>query len=153
MTRAMRWLPAALLVLLTLAPTGCKKEEAPAEADIEEQPAGSSLVVADINIGRALGADSRVVEEEFPAGPVFEPTDTIYVSVETTGSAPSATLTARWTFEDGQVVDETSRSIAPSGPTVSEFHIAKPDGWPAGGYAVAILLDGLQVAGQEFRVE
>ena len=32
--------------------------------------------------------------------------DTIYASVRTSGAAPSASLTARWTFEDGQIVEE-----------------------------------------------
>jgi hypothetical protein len=48
----------------------------------------------------------------------FSPRDTIYVSVLTTGSAPSATVTARWTFEDGQVVKEVT--LAVGGSTESE---------------------------------
>jgi hypothetical protein len=42
-------------------------------------------------------------------------------------------LRSRWTFEDGQVVNE-SQNIASSGPAVTEFHISKPDGWLVGKY-------------------
>ena len=100
-------------------------------------------------LGKAVGADKAVSE----ATTSFEPTDTIYVSVRTAGTAPSATLAARWTFEDGQVVDESSQTIAPTGPAVTEFHISKPDGWPAGAYEVAISLDGQPVETHSFTVE
>jgi len=29
-------------------------------------------------------------------------------------------------------VNEETRDIAPNGPAATEFHIAKPSGWPAG---------------------
>ena len=41
------------------------------------------------------------------------PADTVYVSVITEGSAPRATLTARWTYGDGQFVDESTQTITP----------------------------------------
>ena len=53
----------------------------------------------------------------------FRRTDTIYVSVDTEGTAVGAALLARWTYEDGQVVDETTQTISPSGPAITEFHI------------------------------
>ena len=62
----------------------------------------------------------------------------------------SGTLAARWTFEDGQVVDEESRSV--SGVQVSEFHLSHPDGWPAGHYEVIISLDGEEVERSGFDV-
>ena len=56
-------------------------------------------------------------------------------------------------LEDGQVVDESSRTIAPTGAEVTEFHVSKPDGWPAGAYEVAISLDGQAVETRSFTVE
>jgi hypothetical protein len=105
--------------------------------------------ITDVTLGRAVGADRAVTE----ATTTFEPNDTIYVSVRTSGTASSATLAARWTFEDGQVVDESSQTIAPTGTEVTEFHVSKPDGWPAGAYEVAISLDGVPVETQSFTVE
>lgn len=125
------------------------------DADVEEEvPASTETMdrvrVTEVELGRAIGADRRVtggaVTDDFAA------MDTIYVSVDTEGVATSATLTARWTYEDGQVVDESTQTISPNGPTVTEFHISNPDGFPTGDYQVEILLDGRSVETEEFEV-
>lgn len=129
---------------------GCGNRETDTAATEEPAPTTTAGVeVTEVTLGKAVGADKAVSE----ATTTFEPTDTIYVSVRTEGTSPSATLAARWTFEDGQVVDESSQTIAPTGPEVTEFHISKPDGWPAGTYEVAISLDGQPVENQSFTVE
>jgi hypothetical protein len=60
-------------------------------------------------------------------------------------------VAARWTFEDGQVVDESSRSVS-AGETVTTFHVVNPTGWPSGSYRVEILVDGTVARTEEFRV-
>ena len=103
-----------------------------------------------VDVGNAIGADKRVMAPSatLAAG------DTIYASVASTGAASSVKLTARWTYGDeGQVVTEESQTIAPTGPAYSEFHISKPDGWPAGTYKVEILADGASVASKNFEVK
>ena len=124
----------------------CDREEPAEDTDtdiaVEEAP---SLDVTDVALGRSIGSDNRVVEELGD----FAPTDTVYATVETEGTG-SGTLAARWTFEDGQVVDEESRSV--SGAQVSEFHLSHPDGWPAGHYEVIISLDGQEVERSGFDV-
>ena len=133
--RSVLILAAALLAL-----TACKKEEAPptpAPAPVAKPPAPAApapFAVAAIDLGKQVGADKKITE---PAS-VFAPADTIYASVSTTGASPSIALKARWTYEDGQVVNESQQVIAPTGPAVTEFHIAKPSGWPAGKYQVEI---------------
>ena len=108
-----------------------------------------AVTIANIDLGSAIGADNRVTT----ASDTFAPTDTVYAAVSTNGAAASTTVTARWTYQDGQVVNESSQTIAPTGPAVTTFNIAKPDGWPAGQYKVEILIDG-QTAGQrEFNVQ
>jgi hypothetical protein len=116
---------------------------APAPSD---EPA--EFRVEDVELGREIGDDERI---SAPATS-FAPSDTIYAAVETEGAAPAVVLTARWTYEDGQVVSESTETIAPNGPAVTEFHIAKPDGWPAGKYKVEIIADGRQAAEREFEV-
>jgi hypothetical protein len=139
----------ALLLAGSLTSLGCNREE-PAteqaeETDIAvEEPA---LDVSNVALGRSIGADKKVVEEIGN----FAPGDTIYASVETEG-AGDGTLAARWTFEDGQVVDESSHPIG-GGAQVSEFHVSKPDGWPAGHYEVVILLNGQEADRKGFDVE
>jgi hypothetical protein len=109
-------------------------------------PVAAVITVSGVELGSAIGADKRVTAPT----DVFKPADTIYAAVATSGNAPRATLTARFTYEDGQVVDESSQDLAGAG--VTEFHISKPDGWPAGNYRVEVLLDGKSVATRAFEV-
>jgi hypothetical protein len=108
----------------------------------------ATLQVASVELGRSIDADQRIT------GPTddFTTRDTVYASVATTGSG-NGTLTARWTFEDGQVVEESQQSVAAAGPAVTEFHIAKATPWPAGKYRVVISLDGREVGNKEFEIK
>ncbi len=110
---------------------------------------GSGVRVSQVTIGRSLNASKAISD----ATDSFKPNDTIYASVATEGSAATAALKARWTFQDGQVVDESTQTIAPSGPATTEFHISKPDGWPAGKYKVEVFLDGSSAASKDFNVQ
>ncbi|MBC6943569.1 MAG: hypothetical protein DWB45_12725 [Xanthomonadales bacterium] len=105
--------------------------------------------MASVDLGNAVGADQKVTT---PAT-TFATTDTIYAAVATTGSAANAVLNAKWTFGDGQTVNESSQTIAPNGDAVTSFHISKPDGWPKGSYKVEISLDGKVVASKDFTVQ
>ena len=140
------------LGLVTVLGAGCKKS-APAPQEEASAPAGAPAAaefkVGTIDLGKSIGADKRVTA----ATSTFKPKDTIYVSVATEGAAPSKTITAKWTYEDGQVVDEGSESIAPTGPAATEFHIAKPSGWPAGKYKVEIAVDGASAGSKDFEVK
>lgn len=145
-TRSHLALAVGALLLCGLAACG-KKTEPPPPAPAPA-PAPQAVRVTQVEIGNAIGPDKRVTA----ATRSFAPADTLYVSVATDGSAASAELRARWTYEDGQVVDDSTQNLAPTGPAVTEFHLSKPDGWPAGGYQVEILLDGATVATESFTV-
>ena len=108
----------------------------------------AAVHVTGIQLGRAIGPDSRVAAETDE----FKPNDTIYASVATDGVAQSATLSARWTYQDGQVVDTASRAIAPTGAAATEFHISKPSGFPKGNYKVEIMLNGATAQTKDFKV-
>lgn len=147
----------SLAVGLATGLTACKRESAappvpttppPAAAPVPAAPA--PLTVGAISTGNAIGADKRVSAPST----TFTSTDTLYVSIETTGvaSAPQ-TLAARWTYEDGQVVKEDSQSIQPGGPATHEFNVSKPDGWPTGKYKVEITLDGKPAGARELEVK
>jgi hypothetical protein len=136
----------AILVAGMLGLTACDREEPAEDTDTDVAVEGApSLDVTDVALGRSIGPDNRVVEEIGD----FAPADTIYATVETEGTG-SGTLTARYTFEDGQVIDEGSQSV--SGAGVTEFHVSNPDGWPAGHYEVIISLDGEEVERSGFDV-
>ena len=104
--------------------------------------------VADVALGRHLDASKRVADLTAE----FTPKDTIFASVHTTGDR-SMKITARWIFQDGQVVDEHSETISPHGDAYTEFHIVKPSGWPAGKYTLHVLLDGAEAQTKDFTVK
>lgn len=145
---------AALAVLITLA--ACGRKDAGPVADttmaVAPPPAPAPSVTA-IDVGRHLGADRRVSDTTS----VFAPRDTLYVSVVTENAGPTARLTARWKFQDGQVVDSTSQTVAASAAatgtmSVTEFHAVKPDGWPVGTYTVDLWLDNTPVGSRQVTV-
>lgn len=109
----------------------------------------SAISVASVDLGRSVGEDKRVSG----ATETFHPSDVIYASIVTRGASPGASLKVRWTFEDGQLVDQSERTIAPAGDAATEFHIAKADGWPAGKYKLEVFLDESPVQSLDFVVK
>ena len=141
-----------LCLALVVATAGCGKKDDSATA--RDTAAGTvdattSLQVADVALGKSISADKRVANQT----DTFGTRDTIYASVRTTGASGAATpVTARWTFQDGQVVDERTETISPSGEAYTEFHIAKPSGWPTGKYTLHVLVNGSEVQTKDFTV-
>jgi hypothetical protein len=119
------------------------------DADDTAAPAPRGVSYEGAQLGTAVGGDKSITN---PTND-FAPNDTIYVSIETSGTSASTTLAARWTYEDGQEVDRSETTIAPSGPEHTELHISKADGWPEGEYHVEIMLDGRSVETLDFEVE
>ena len=113
------------------------------------QSAAAAVRVNGLEVGRTLGAGKAIADKTSE----FRPADTIYLSVETDGTAPQTTLAARWTYQDGQVVKEQTEAIAPTGKAYTEFHISKPDGWPVGKYSVAVSLNGAAAGSRDFVVK
>jgi hypothetical protein len=153
--------PAFVALAVALAFAACKQEAAKpppppppaaAPAPAPKPPSAANTQpfrVSSIELGSAIGSDKRVSL----AKTSFAPTDTIYASVASDGTAPNVTLVARWTYGDeGQLVKEDTLAIAPTGPAMNEFHVSKPDGWPAGKYKVEITANGTPVGSKEFEV-
>jgi hypothetical protein len=151
----------AAALVAGIALTGCKKndttdttattppaasEPAPMpDATPPPAPAGS-VTVTTVDLGNAVGADNRVTA---PAT-MFAGKDTIHASVATDGTGGE--LTAKWSFQDGQVVDSQDKTV-PAGPQVTDFSISKPDGWPAGHYKLEVLNNGMVVQTREFDIK
>ena len=121
-------------------------EPAPMPTTTPPPAPAASVTVTTVDLGNAVGADNRVTT---PATN-FAGKDTIHASVATDGNGGN--LTARWTFQDGQVVDTQDKTI-PAGPQVTDFSITKPDGWPAGHYKLEVLDNGTVVQTREFDVK
>jgi hypothetical protein len=145
-------LVAAFLAAAALA--ACKKAEAPAPVPtpVPVEPTAvpaPAVTITDVSLGKSVGADKKV---ETPTD-TFSPKDTIFASVSTSGSAPSAVIAVKWTFGDGQTVKEDSKTIAPTGPAATEFSIQKPKGWPKGTYKVETTIDGKPGPSKTFTVK
>jgi len=141
---------------LTLAACGKKEEPktvtAPAPATVPAPaPAPAGIAVSSVTAGKAIGADKKVTA----ATDAFAKGDTMYVSVDTTGSG-TAKLDAKWIYRKGDkvaVVKEDSMTINATGPATNEFHVSKPDGWPAGDYEVEVMLDGKPAGSKKLTVK
>ena len=150
-SQRMAW--AAGLGLAVIGTASCKKKEPPAPpaeaAAPAPAPAPPAFAVQGIEMGKSIDADKKVTAPTT----TFGRKDTIYASVATEGAAPSKTITAKWTFQDGQTVKEQSESIAPTGPAATEFHISKKGLWPAGKYKVEVSVDGAPAGSKDFEIK
>jgi hypothetical protein len=142
----------AALLAVSVIWVACKGKEAEtAPAAPEPVPPVSAVPVfkvTTVELGNAIGADKRVAA---PAS-VFSGGDTIYAVVATEGALRPVVLAATWTFEDGQLVAESTETIESAAPAATEFHISKPDGLPPGRYKVEIKADNATVGSKEFEV-
>jgi len=137
-----------LLAAAVAAGTACnKKKETPPPPPVPSTSAPAVSVVA-VTLGKEVGSDKKVT---MPSD-TFAPKDTIYASVDTEGTALTASLSAHWKYQDGQTVHEETQPISPSAAATTEFHISKPDGWPMGDYSVEILVNGVSARKATFRV-
>jgi hypothetical protein len=155
---------ACAFFLSSLALTGCKKKEEPVPAPTTVEPAPAptpapapvavaTIRIDNVELGNAVGADMKITSPMSS----FGKKDTVIVAVSTSTSDPMAAVAgkigAKWTYQDGQVVNDESKDISFSGPGVTDFQVAKPDGWPAGSYKVEISLDGTVVQSKDFTVK
>jgi hypothetical protein len=146
---------AALVAAITLVGACSKKADDNTQtssgtiASDSAHNANANLQIADVALGRTMGNDKHVTN------PIdsFTPHDTIFASVHTTGTAQNTALAAKWTFQDGQIVNERTETISPTGDAYTEFHISKPNGWPVGKYTLHVLLNGQEVQTKDFEVK
>ena len=139
----------ALCAVLLVVAAGCRSKAPDSGGTTGTTGTIVVVKVTEVSLGRAIGSDRAISD----GTENFRPADTIYASVTTEGSAPSATLRANWTFEDGQSVDQSTRTIAPSGRERTEFHISKPNGLPAGKYKVEVFLNDPSAGTKSFDVK
>ncbi len=108
----------------------------------------ASVTLNTVELGSTVDANNKILA----SGTSFAPKDTIYASVDTSGNG-AATVSAKWTYQDGQTVHEDSKTINAMGAETTAFMISKPGGLPAGSYKVDIALNGNQVASKDFTVK
>ncbi len=143
---------------LVLALSACKKDApvvvvpAPAPVIVEPAmapPAPAAIMVSAVNLGTAVGADQKVTNPSVS----FGVTDVIYAAVDTKNASSNATLAAKWTYQDGQTVNEETSNIAPAGDVTSNFKLSKATPWPVGKYKVEIMLNGVSAQSVDFEIK
>lgn len=126
---------------------------APASTTASAAPAASdAFAVSKVVVGDAVTAAHTVNQAK---DTIAATQKAIYASVETSGRTDGATLSARWSYDEGkgQLVSAISQSIATTGPAVTTFKIQNPNAWPEGKYTVEIALDGKPVSTRSFEVK
>jgi hypothetical protein len=105
--------------------------------------------VLGMDLGRSLNPDNTMHDGTV----LFLATNEVWVSVIVEGTAPQATLLARWVTESGEVVATSTQEITPKGRSVVGFHAAPPGGWKLGRYRVEILLNDVAAGSKDFEVK
>jgi hypothetical protein len=104
--------------------------------------------VSSVMIGRRVGPGGRITEPTFQ----FAPQDTVHVSVATEGTRGAGTLTAAWRSQSGEILQQTSAPVQPSGENAA-FHLSRPKGLKPGNYKVVVFLDTDSVDTKVFVVQ
>ena len=123
---------AATLLLLALA--SCSKPPEPVK------------IIA-IDLGSAVDDENRVLSPAM----TYSAQSTVYASIATEGMG-TATLTARWTDPDGQLLADQTQAINPTKPAYFEFHLAPPGGWGKGRHKVVFAIGGTGSRTREFEI-
>ena len=108
----------------------------------------AELSVLDIDIGRKAGPDQDVPEES----ETFAQRDTIYASVNTTGTVRPGAITAQWLFPDGSVIDQQAQPATRDKDANLLFFLTKSGGLARGKYTFRVSVDGREVRSQDVTV-
>ena len=148
-----------LALALAIGAAACAKNDDAATTDevaggtvdtaADSASTAGAVRVADVELGKSMEADKTIKD----ATDEFGVRDTIYASVKTTGSPSNATLMARWTYQDNQVVEEQSETLDAIGDTITSFRLTKATAWPKGNYKLTILLNGTAVETEDFEIK
>jgi hypothetical protein len=137
---------------MLLIAAGCTKEQqanVDTAAGAAAATVGTALSVIDVDMGRKIDAEQKISDKTDD----FAPTDTIFASVHTSGTANASPVTGRWTFQDGAVVDEKTENVTTSGDAYTVFYIVKPAGFAKGKYTFRVIIDGREVRTKDVTVK
>ena len=151
-SRELRRAAAGLMIGLTGVLAGCTGDP-DAELETTETPAmgevaTDALDVAEVRLGRAVGADMRISEDVND----FAPGDSVYVSVRVEGTANATQLTARWLTEGDSLIHEESKTISSAGEQWAWFALGT-ESLPEGDYELELHVNGEEEEDREFSIE
>ena len=145
-------LPIAMVFVAACAAAACSRQQrsrVDTAAGSVEATARAALSVIDVDMGRRLAADSTISDKTDD----FATTDTVYASVHTSGTARNGTVTGRWTFQDGSVVDEKQNTVTTTGNARTVFRLGKSGNLSKGRYTLHLIIDGKEVRSKDIEVK
>lgn len=171
-----------LIVLLVAAATACQREApeavtpAPPAAiadttegkpDPEAEPIADEPRAFDMSAPKrdTTPVDARVTdvrlsnEGDTASGTIglptstFARTDTVYAEVQTTGTAGSYTLYARWLAPDGTTLSDYGIGVNEAGLKRTVISLSKPDGWSPGTNTIELAINGKIERTVPFKVQ
>lgn len=107
-----------------------------------------TLSVISIDMGRSAGADKKITQET----ETFSASDTIYASVNTSGTVPDGAITGRWTFPDSSNIEQKAEPVSTDSDADLLFFLTKPEGLPTGKYVFRVIVNGREVRSEEVTV-
>lgn len=107
-----------------------------------------TLSVISVDMGRSAGADKKITQET----DTFSASDTIYASVNTSGTVPDGAITGRWTFPDSSDIEQQAEPVRTDSDADLLFFLTKPEGLPTGKYTFRVIVNGREVRSEEVTV-
>jgi hypothetical protein len=141
----------AVLLSLVAVSGGCNEQqraETDSAAGAVTSAAKTAFSVIDVDMGRHVDSARKISDKTDD----FAPTDTIYASLHTSGTANTPAVSARWTFQDGSVLDERAVDVTTAEDAYTAFFIARPQGFAKGKYTLHVIIDGKEVRTKDVTV-
>jgi hypothetical protein len=143
-----------LLAIAVAAMAACDRASSRRSADAAERSEAVEAPAPRVtNITLGKGADS-LLRVTTPTSQ-FRPRDTMFLAVEVSNPDSDSRLSARWTFQDGTVMDSSGQGVdrdMGSSASVTQFRVWRDAGWRPGSYTVAVWLDDALIDTKTFTV-
>jgi hypothetical protein len=146
-------LAVGLFGVVTALPGCSKPPPPPPPVPLPAQPPPAPLLsplftVTALNLGKTVYTDGNVTA---PLD-AFGRKDTVFLSVVSDGVDPAVVLRARWYGPMGILVQETSQTVASSGPKATAFHLDNHSGLAVGKYSVEVFVNDRPSGTKQFQV-
>lgn len=127
--------------------------DTPADTRDDVGADAANVSVTEVQLGTEVDDNSAVTS---PQTAFASDDETIHVAITTVSdsNAPAtATIGVRWTFQDGQLLDERSQALEFTGTDTTSFYVENDEGWPMGTYNVEVTLNGETVETRQFTIQ
>lgn len=155
-------------VLGAVALVGCRNEPAappaepgpmtatppPVAAPTTTTRTTDTAVLSTVELGTMTGENDRIVSPTTRFSAADADIHAVIVTHSDSFDLIPDQIVARWTYQDGQVVDESSQRLNfTSGESIERFTISNANQWPTGSYTLTVLIDDNVVNTTNFTIQ